>query len=785
MRTLKKTLALVLVLAMMFSLCITASADFTDADEITYTEAVEVLAMIGVIEGMPDGSYGAKEGLTRAQAATIITRLLGAEDYAIATKGEFADVPASHWAAGAISFCVEAGIVSGYGDGNFGPEDALTGYQWAKMLLCALGYNADSENMNGAAWQINVAKLAKAEGLFTGNLKADKTVAATREEAALYAFNLLPATIVEYKGGSSVTVGDITFTSGGELKDTGVPFMAEYFANLSCQDGAGFDADAFGRPGYTWVLTGLKPADTKTVWVGEEAMATYEGLEWNANEVAALKKALYNFDNAQVIYNGYNWAGNNSADFYNDLGVTVELYADIYGNITEIVAYEPYAAKITDVKTDKTGKTTVTMDVYEAGYYLSNSKTYKTITIDSVANKYDYAVVAGLAKNDIFVGYFAQEWETSKDIIAVDSFETVTGKVTAISADEYYNGWVKIDGEQYYFANEYSQAAVAAKSEGTFYLYNGYVMHFVKTADAAPQYAYVLAMDDETTDTLFGTETTVWYAKLLLADGTVVTVPTTEVNGTIAGNIVAYADGTGDNAGKTVLSATGLENADTTDKAYDLQENVASQKGAIFNNNSVVIVETLAADGKTPVYTVYTGVTNIPELLADDVAGVVKNGVWTLFYAIGAELVEEDVASTDVAYVVGCGDKIVEVIDNKNVEYYVYTAIVNGEITTFKAIPDSLAGYYGGFVYNANDMVTAGAELKGTGLVITNDVEATVAKDGVIAGYIYDDATVVYAVDATTGVVTESTISAIEAEEVMDVYTTNGILTMVVFVDAE
>ena len=192
MRTLKKTLALVLVLAMMFSLCaVSASADFTDADEITYTEAADVMAMIGVIDGMPDGSFDAKGTLTRAQAAVMITRLLGAEDYAIATKGEFADVAASHWAAGAISFCVEAGIVEGYGDGNFGPNDTLTGYQWAKMLLCALGYNAAAEGMTGAAWQINVAKLAKAEKLFAGNDKADKTVAATREEAAHYALNLL------------------------------------------------------------------------------------------------------------------------------------------------------------------------------------------------------------------------------------------------------------------------------------------------------------------------------------------------------------------------------------------------------------------------------------------------------------------------------------------------------------------------------------------------------------------------------------------------------------------
>lgn len=187
MRTLKKTLALVLVLAMMFSLCVTASADFTDEDEIKYVEAVEVMAALGVLEGNPDGSFNPKGTLTRAEAATIIVRLLGAEDLATAAEATFDDVAADHWAADAIAYCAEEGIVAGYGDGKFGPKDTLTAYQWAKMLLVAIGYEAD--DYTGSAWQIAVAKDANDAGIFAGNLKADKTVGATREEAALYALN--------------------------------------------------------------------------------------------------------------------------------------------------------------------------------------------------------------------------------------------------------------------------------------------------------------------------------------------------------------------------------------------------------------------------------------------------------------------------------------------------------------------------------------------------------------------------------------------------------------------
>ena len=129
MKTLKKTLCLVLVLAMVMGMGVTANAAFTDADEITYKEAVAVLNGIGVIDGMGDDTFAPAGTLTRAQGAKMITYMLDAEDVAVAGVASFKDVPASHWAAGPIAFCVEAGIVEGYGDGTFGPDDTLTGYQ--------------------------------------------------------------------------------------------------------------------------------------------------------------------------------------------------------------------------------------------------------------------------------------------------------------------------------------------------------------------------------------------------------------------------------------------------------------------------------------------------------------------------------------------------------------------------------------------------------------------------------------------------------------------------------
>ena len=52
------------------------------------------------------------------------------------------------------------------GDGTFAPNGQLTGFQFAKMLLVALGYDAKIEGFTGTDWQINVSKVANQVGLF-------------------------------------------------------------------------------------------------------------------------------------------------------------------------------------------------------------------------------------------------------------------------------------------------------------------------------------------------------------------------------------------------------------------------------------------------------------------------------------------------------------------------------------------------------------------------------------------------------------------------------------------
>ena len=165
-----------------------------------------------------------------------------------------------------INFAFEQGIINGYADGTFRPTGTLSGNAFMKMLLGALGYDSSIEGYTGANWSIAVAKQAINAGLnksLKGSFNGVKAV--TREEACLYAFNTLKATMVEYEKNSTVTVGNITIkdtsdakemtntakTDGNIDKDGKMQFAEKYFTDLRLNDNA---TDPFMRPANQWKI---------------------------------------------------------------------------------------------------------------------------------------------------------------------------------------------------------------------------------------------------------------------------------------------------------------------------------------------------------------------------------------------------------------------------------------------------------------------------------------------------------------------------------------------------
>lgn len=64
--------------------------------------AIHLINQAGIMIGYPDGSFGPNDFVTRAQAVTIMNRLLGREPYDVVTHSTWPDVSPKHWAIGHI-----------------------------------------------------------------------------------------------------------------------------------------------------------------------------------------------------------------------------------------------------------------------------------------------------------------------------------------------------------------------------------------------------------------------------------------------------------------------------------------------------------------------------------------------------------------------------------------------------------------------------------------------------------------------------------------------------------
>ena len=260
MRTLKKTLSLVLVVAMVLGLCVVGASakdkveSFTDDYQkvgAAYQEAVGVLVGVGIIDGMTETALEPQGTYTREQAAKIIAYMLLGKSKADSLKctvAPFDDVAASRWSAGYIAFCVEQGIIDGMTATTYEPTGTLTGFQWAKMLLCAIGFGVKGE-FTGSSWSVNTALVAHKVNLFAGDLDGADHTALRREQAALYAFNALNTAKVAYSPNvTSYVYGIQGYTTVNNIGST----LAKDVYDLKYAQGIIVDAEGNGA-GYTVV----------------------------------------------------------------------------------------------------------------------------------------------------------------------------------------------------------------------------------------------------------------------------------------------------------------------------------------------------------------------------------------------------------------------------------------------------------------------------------------------------------------------------------------------------
>ena len=173
----KKVLALVLALTMVLgSFSFVSAATFPD----TTAKEVTVLSGLGVINGYPDGTFKPANIVTRAEMAKMIIVALGLEDFAVATTSPYSDMWQASWAQGFVSYATSLGIITGYPDGTFKPNQTVSYNEASAMIVRALGYT--SEFLPGE-WPAEWVVKAKTLGILDG-ITAATAAGATRGDIA-------------------------------------------------------------------------------------------------------------------------------------------------------------------------------------------------------------------------------------------------------------------------------------------------------------------------------------------------------------------------------------------------------------------------------------------------------------------------------------------------------------------------------------------------------------------------------------------------------------------------
>ncbi len=169
-----------------------AAARFSDLGGVP-AAAVEPLRLLGVMDGYSDGSFRPGARLTRAQFCKMVVRAVDAEDELglYRTVTIYPDVKPSHWAAGYINMAAKGlNAISGFSDGKFYPDRAVTLGQAATILLRVLGYK--DENIGGV-WPDSYLAFAASIELTDGVESKNGNAPLIRADAAVLFMNLLRA----------------------------------------------------------------------------------------------------------------------------------------------------------------------------------------------------------------------------------------------------------------------------------------------------------------------------------------------------------------------------------------------------------------------------------------------------------------------------------------------------------------------------------------------------------------------------------------------------------------
>lgn len=582
MKNLKKVLALVLAMASVFGLSATAGAaatDFNDYDEIGNKEAVEVMSSLNVIGGNDKGDFNPDSYLTRAEMCKMVAYVMNGGEAPVlgsSVSTSYTDTAYS-WAKDYIEYVTSMGIVGGVGGGKFSPDGTLTGVQAAKMMLTAMGYDANVFGFGGTGWDVNVNRYANQTGLYNGLSDMQPNLPITRDQAAQLMYNAIQATMVRKTWSQDMSTGEISET------------YSEWYDSIVDKDGGGYTvphtllADKFDgaiRYGY---MSGYDYDAVKDQW-------TYDfttGAAFGGKSIAADKamdtssliskedytsffgqrlKVIYNTKDEDVIYGIYTsdssvvaTGATGEIGTIDSSAKTVEINGSKYkvdntgidvfvertgaygiNSDTSLTAMKDsdnsFTFELVDNNGDGKGDAVLyhPLTVAQITYVGKDTITLNEKVDDSaVLNTEDISIYDGYAKGDwVFI---TEDQYATKDIHTFEKAELKNATVTGYrdgkdgKDDEY-----QLDGKWYTVAGDKADVDSINIGDTVNYVACGAKLYFAEITDlgaTTKNLAMVVTAAENKTTTGVNDGSVSIEAKLLLADGTTKVVNISKVDG--------------------------------------------------------------------------------------------------------------------------------------------------------------------------------------------------------------------------------------------------------------
>lgn len=134
-----------------------------------YAKAVNTLATLGVITGYSDGSFRPNDTITRAEFLTILMRMSSG---ALQSGSSFKDVSTMDWFYTAVAHAVEYGWVNGYADGTFRPNAPISRAEVAAIINRVLQRTADRSYMTANADKLTSFRDVRSSDWFYADVMA-------------------------------------------------------------------------------------------------------------------------------------------------------------------------------------------------------------------------------------------------------------------------------------------------------------------------------------------------------------------------------------------------------------------------------------------------------------------------------------------------------------------------------------------------------------------------------------------------------------------------------------